>query len=286
MGATPPSLFDPALPRPSRRRLIAFWVVTALFMLLLLGPLFAERPWYLLVPATVWGGWGPAGDFPSHTVHMTLVSLIHWVAIAGVVAQLHRPERQIGGAWMYGAAGVVTLAAMIGLGAVPAEMLPVLVAVMVSAGAAFVLHPSPLAAKVRPITRPSLVIGGIVAVAAIPMVVSSVDSFGVHLASGAGDEHFEFGHWAFMGVYPIVTLLLGGVAAAKISGWRLPGWTAAVLVLAHATTSLAVPSASALSTPWAVAALIWAVALVVAVEAEARRRPALAPSARVEPAVG
>ncbi len=281
-------MLDPVeLPRPSRRRLIVFWLAAATFLVLVVGQRLAEEPTYFLVPITVWGGWGLSADHPDHTVHTLLVSLLYWVNIVGVGVQLRRPERQIGGAYVYGLGAFVLLAALLAIGAVPADMVPILIGVMVFSGIAFVAHPSPLGAKFRPVERPSLLLAGMVALAAIPLVVFSVDSFGIHLASGPGDEHFELGHWAFMGVYPIVAILLGGVAAAKVSGWRLPGWVAAVFVGAHGLASLIVPSASAVGTLWAGLAVGWAVAFVIAIESEARagRAHATEPQVTAQPAI-
>jgi len=82
-----------------------------------------------------------------------------------------------------------------------------------------------------------------------------------------------------MGIYPIVTLLMATVATLKVSGWRLPGLFAGALVIAHGLASLVLPAASALSTLWAVLALLWGVAFVVAVEREARASVSAAASA-------
>jgi hypothetical protein len=262
----------PELPRPSRRRLVVFWVVAVALVALLLGETLADRPTYLLIPITVWGGWGMSADVPGHSIHTLMVSLLYWAVIAGVLVQLRRPEGQIGGAWTYGVVAIVTLLVMLGLGAVPAEALPILTGVLVFAALAFLAHPSPLRAKFRPVERPSLLLAGLVAVAAVPLLFFSVDSFAIHAASGPGDEHFEFGHWAFMGIYPVVALLVGAAAAVKVSGWRLPGWIAGVLVLGHGLVSLFAPAASALSTTWSVLAIAWGIALIGAVEFEARRR--------------
>lgn len=279
----PTATVDPSLPKASRRRLIGFWVVAVLFLFLLLGDFLANMPGYFLVPVTVWGGWGFSAEMGAHSVHTLMVSLTLWAAVVGVAMQTRRPQQQIGAAYVYTIVGFVTLGAMLALGAVPAEAVPFLAGAMVFAVIAFVAHPSPLAAKFRPIAKPSIVLGGLMLIAAIPLIAFSVDSFGIFGASGPGDEHYDFGHWAFMGIYPIVTILLGAVAASKVSGWRVPGWTAAVLVFAHGLVSLTVPSASAIGTPWALLALAWAIAFAAAVEVEARR-PVLGTDAVVEPA--
>lgn len=282
----PTATVDTSLARPSRRRLISFWIVAVLFLFLLFGDFLMNMPGYFLVPVTVWGGWGFSADMGQHSVHTLMVSLTLWGALAGVAVQARRPQQQIGGAYIYGIGGVVILGAMLALGAVPAEAVPFLVGALVFSVIAFVAHPSPLAAKFRPIAKPSVVLGALVLVAAVPLLIYAFgnSAFSAWFASGPGDEHYDFGHWAFMGIYPIVTILYGAVATMKVSGWRVPGWTAAVFVFGHGLVSLAVPSASALGTIWALLAMAWAVAFAAAVEMEARK-PALGTDAVIEPAV-
>jgi hypothetical protein len=283
----PTATVDTSLPRPSRRRLISFWIIAVLFLFLLLGEFLMEMPGYFLVPVTVWGGWGFSAEMTHHSVHTFMVSLTLWAAVAGVAFQTRRPQQQIGAAYTYAIVGFVTLAAMLALGAVPSEAVPILLGAMVFAVITFVVHPSPLAAKIRRLAKPSVVLGGLVLVAAVPLLIFAFGSsaFAAWFASGPGDEHYDFGHWAFMGIYPIVTILLAAVATMKVSGWRVPGWTAAVFVFGHGLVSLVVPSASALGTIWALLAMAWGIAFAAAVEMEARK-PALGTDAVIEPAVG
>ncbi len=266
----PARVVDDTLPTPSRRRLIVFWIVAVIFLALLLMDILQTRPWYLLVPLTVWGGWGEVGNHPSHNIHMLIVALIHWGIIGAVAVQASRPQQRIGAAWTYLILGGVTLVIALVVADLPPEVVPILIGVLVFAVIAFAVHPSPWKAKFQRVGRPSTVLAILVVVAAIPLIVFAADSFAINAASGPGDEHYEFGHWTFMGIYPIVTLLMAVVSTLKVSGWRLPGLFAGVLVIAHGLGSLVVSGASSLSTLWAVLALLWGVAFVVAVEREAR----------------
>lgn len=257
--------------KPSRVRLIVFWVVAVVFLFLLLGDILQTRAWYMLVPFTIWGGWGEAGNYMHHSVHMVTVAVLHWAIIAAVAAQLVRPQQRIGAAWSYLILAGVTLAIALVVAELPPEAVPILIGVLVFAIIAFVVHPSAMSAKITPVDKQSPLLWALVAVAAIPLLVFAADQFAINAASGPGDEHWEFGHWTFMGIYPIVTILLGAVSALKFSGWRLPGWLAGIMVLFHALTSLIVPAASALSTLWAILALLWAIVFIGAIEREARR---------------
>jgi hypothetical protein len=268
---TGPPTVDASLPRPTRRRLVVYWIVAVVFLFLLTGRFLAEMPAYFLVPVTVWGGWGMSAEIPTHNVHSLMLALTMWVIIFGVAVQVHRPERRIGSAYVYAIAGVVVLGSMLALGAVPAEAVPILAGAAAFSVAAFLAHPSPLAAKFRSIGSPNALLAALLGVAVIPLLAFSVDSFATHLASGPGDEHYEFGHWAFMGIYPIVAILVGAVSAVKVSGWRLAGWVAAILVASHGLVSLVAPAASALGTLWSVLAIAWGGAVAVVVELEARR---------------
>ncbi|MEX0868441.1 MAG: hypothetical protein WD011_02100 [Nitriliruptoraceae bacterium] len=269
-----------------------FWIVAIIFVALLLSDIVQTRPWYLLVPVTVWGGWGEVGAYPSHAIHMLMVALIHWAVIAAVVAQVVRPQQRIGAAWSYVILGVVTLGIALAYANLPPEAVPILSGVLVFSLLAFIVHPSPMRAKFRSVAPPSRVLLALVVAAAVPLAMFAIDSFGTQLASGPGDEHFDFGHWTFMGIYPIVTVLIGLVAAFKVSGWRLPGWIAGVFILAHGLGSLLVTAASALRTVWAIAAVVWGVGFIIAIEAEAnqarqvRRADAVPPTPDVPPADG
>lgn len=265
----PARVVDEQLPRPSTKRLVLFWIVAVVFVLLLLSDILQSRPWYLLVPITVWGGWGEVGQHPSHAIHMLMVALLHWAIIAAVLAQLSRPERRVGSAWTYLILGFVTLTIALTMAELPPEAVPILIGVLIFSVIAFVVHPAPVRAKFATVARPSRVLGLLLIVAAVPLILFALDNFALQAASGPGDEHWEFGHWTFMGIYPIVTLLIGAVAASKVSGWRLPGWIAGAMVALHGLGSLVLPGASALGTVWAIAAIVWGVGFIVAVEAEA-----------------
>ena len=107
-------------------------------------------------------------------------------------------------------------------------------------------------------------------VAAVPLAVYAVGQLRIQLGSGLGDEHFEFGHWVVMGVYGLLAPFLGAVAASKVSGWRFPLWVSGLMVAALGVASLGISAVSQLRAPWAVLAIVWGAAFIVAGEREAR----------------
>ncbi len=69
------------------------------------------------------------------------------------------------------------------------------------AGIAFVAHPSTWRAKFTSIAPPSRWLFGLVAVAAMPLVLYAIGQLDIHTSSGTHDEHYEFGHWVVMAMH-------------------------------------------------------------------------------------
>jgi hypothetical protein len=206
-----------------------------------------ERPESLGWLVTAFAGF-PEGAGATHEIHWFTISAFTWVMVAAILVNLRRPASQVGAAWTYG------LGTLLAFGLV----------------LAFFAHPSSMRAKITPVERPSTTLFALVAAAAIPLVVYGFGQLQIHRASGVGDEHFEFGHWVVMGVVGLVTPALGVVAASKVSGWRFPLWAAGSIAVALGVASLGITAVSQLSMLWALAAILWGAAFIVAGEREAR----------------
>jgi hypothetical protein len=116
------------------------------------------------------------------------------------------------------------------LGDLPAELVPILAAVLVVGILAFLAHPSRLRDRLRPVGPASLTMLGMLALAAIPLLVYGFNQIAIYRASGPGDEHWEFGHWIIMAVYAFAVLPIAAIAGLRVSGWRSPAWTAGLMV--------------------------------------------------------
>jgi hypothetical protein len=261
------------LPIP-RWRMITFWVLLVMLLFLHLG----DRPQQLTFIVTAFGGF-PAGEGATHELHWFTQGVFVWAIVAAVVAQLRRPAAQVGAAWVYGAGTVLAFAMVLVLADLPAEVVPIIAAAIVIAALAFVAHPSSWRAKFTPIAGPSRVLFALSAVAAVPLVIYAVGQLDIHLGSGMGDEHYEFGHWVVMAVYAVLVPLFGAVAAWKVSGWRFPLWVAGVMAAALGVGSLGITAVSQLTTLWSLLAIAWGAAFIAVGELEARQ-----PGPRDQPA--
>ena len=247
-----------------RWRLIVFWLLLAALLFLYLG----ERPEQLVFIVTAFGD---VGELATHEIHMFAQSVLAWTVIAAILANLRRPERQVGAAWTYGLATVLMFTSVLALADLPAEVVPIVTSATAVAILAFFAHPSTLRAKVTPTTRPSATLAGIVLVGAVPLVAYAVGQLAIHSSSGTGDEHHQFGHWIIMAVSALIPIALGLLAAAKVSGWRVPLWASGVMVAALGVSSLGITAVSQLAPVWAVLAIAWGVLLIAIGEWEGRR---------------
>jgi hypothetical protein len=235
-----------------RWRLVTFWLLMALLLLLHLG----ERPEQLGYIITAFGSF-PEGAGATHELHWFAQGVFAWTIVAAVFAQLRRPAAQIGAAWVYGAGTVVAFAMILALADLPTEAVPIVAAATVIAAIAFVTHPSRWRAKFASVAPRSRPLFALVAVAAGPLVVYAIGQLDIHTSSGPHDEHYEFGHWVVMAVYALLVPLFGAVAAWKVSGWRFPLWAAGLMSIALGIGSLGITAVSQLSTAWSLLAIGW-----------------------------
>jgi hypothetical protein len=247
---------------PPKWRLITFWVLMALLLFLHLG----ERPEQALFLVTAF-----TQDFASHEIHVFAQGVITWAIIGAILANLRRPVKQVGSAWVYGIISIFGYAMFLLLGDLPAEVVPILAAVLAVGVLAFVAHPSRLRDRLRPVGPASLTMLGMLVLAAIPLLVYGFSHLATYRASGPGDEHWEFGHWIIMAVYAFAVLPIAAIAGLRVSGWRSPAWTAGLMVALLGVASLVLDAPSQLATPWALGAVVWGVAFIVIAESGARK---------------
>ena len=251
--------------RTPRWRLAVFWTLLAVLLFLRFG----QVPEMLIFPVTAFGD--VVGELATHEMHMFAMGFGAWVTVAAVLVQVRRPASQVAAAWIYTLPTVLTFGLAVALADLPAEAIPILVAAIGVAVLAFVAHPSSLRAKVTPVARPSVALLALAALAAIPLLAYAAGQLGIHLASGPGDEHWEFGHWLGMAVFATMPVAFGLLAAAKVSGWRFALWAAGLQVAALGVASLGISAVSQLPAPWALLAILWGAAFIAAGELETRR---------------
>jgi MFS family permease len=201
-----------------------------------------------------------------HAFHNTVVaSLLLVLSAPGAIVAARAPDRATRPLIHLSVVGVAGLGTML-LSLTPDPFtLPVIVLV----GVLWVLLPT--RERAFPPGRPSPILLLLVAAAAVPLVVYALGQAELQRTDSTS-QHAEFFHWVETSFYAVAALLLGLLAALRPAAYRLSAWCAGVAVVVAGAASLALQDyASALTTPWAWAALAGGLAFLAATEFERRR---------------
>jgi hypothetical protein len=280
---------------PGLVRRIAFNTVAVVFVLmcLVLSPL----PFVFL-------GWFIEDDqlAASHRIHEISFGLVFLLCLVAALALLRKPRLRIAQTYQM-AVPIALLVASFFLVDRGFDVIALLFLIM----PALLIALHPVRTQVlRPRFRPSALLLAAAAVAAVPLLVFSVQQFatGVEaaaLAKGpiealpedASDKDYEralaratdtqaeletarhYGHWSAMGSFALIVVFLSAIGALRPQGWRFPAWSAAVAVIVYGAASLAFPgSSSGADGLVAILAVAWGIGFIVAAEIEVRRDPA------------
>jgi hypothetical protein len=246
---------SPARPRSTAFRVIA-WIMTVAaiaFGLLNAGTLFVQ-------------------DMEIHRFHVVVVSTLLLVISAPAAWQAARhADHPLPGLMQLAVIAVAGLATMaLGL-KVDVFTLPFIVL-------GVVLWISWLRRPTRdpfPRERPSLALLVLVAAAAVPLVMWSLDNARLQRIDRVS-EHAEMFHWVETSYLALVVLLLGLLAALRPRAFRMSARCAGIGLAIVGAASLALSDyASALQAPWGVIALVGGIVFVIAAAWEAGRREAV-----------
>jgi MFS family permease len=206
-----------------------------------------------------------------HAFHNTVVaSLLLVLTAPGTIAAARAPDRATRPLVHLSAVGIAGLSTML----VSLTPDPFTLPVIVLVGVLWVLLPT--RERAFPPGRPSPILLLLVAAAAVPLIVYALGQAELQRTDNTSD-HAEFFHWVETSFYAVAALLLGLLAGLRPAAYRLSAWCAGVAVAVAGAASLALRDyASALTTPWAWAALGGGLAFLAAAELE-RRRLAPAP---------
>ena len=217
------------------------------------------------------GPFAQMGHFTElhHRIHDLTFAFLFLPAIVGVLAQLRRPAQNVAAIWMAlvpAGALVLTLVLTLAVGGNIRVLQPPWLTVAAGVLVATALHPA--GSRLLSAFRASRVSWPLLALAlgaAVPLVGFAAANIG--LQSGAGDEHAAAGHYGFMAAFAFTVIAIGVLASLRPDGWRLTAWIAGLLSVLLGAASLIYPDASSSLAPlWAVAAIGWGAAYVVAAE--------------------
>lgn len=206
-----------------------------------------------------------------HLFHDTVYVMMLWIALLGLVIQLYRPADKF-----VGVLGFLVIVGLLGAafavpvanGTMPLEDL-LLIATFTGLGLVIaVLHPAS-----RAIIRPKLgdrvdrVALGLVAVAAIPLLLYVVNQYLLQFSESDPLLHIFAGHYGAMAAAAGSILVLSIVAVFAPVGWRIAAVGAGLLALVWGGNSVLYPALeSSGGLLWGALAILWAIAFVAVTE--------------------
>jgi len=207
---------------------------------------------------------------PGHRIHDLAFSFLFATAIAGLLAQLRAPAKNVAGQLM-------ALIPWIGLALVipltnywvPPGTRFQIIATVVFGGltlSATMLHPAGrhLLGSFQ-ISRINRVLLALVVFAVVPLLAFASTNIGLQRTVASGNEHFDLGHYGFMASFSFTVIGVSLLASLRPDGWRLTAWVAGLLPALLGVISLAYPDIdSSLNPGWAVAAVAWGIAFIAA----------------------
>ena len=246
----------------------AFYALLTLGYAAFVGLMFAQMALELDVFLPGQFGQMQHGAVGSHRVHDVTYGLLVTTMVVGVLAQLRRPAKNVTGMVM----ALIPFAGLLLTAALSADDLDVvlrrnpLYQVAALAGLTALVHPAGRRFfRSFRVTRVSWVMVALVVVAAVPLV--SFASTNIDLQGTVPDDHANLGHYGFMAAFSFTVIGVGLLASVRADGCRLAAWVAGLLPALVGVTSVLYPDAtSSLDTGWALAAIAWGVAFIVAAE--------------------
>jgi hypothetical protein len=202
----------------------------------------------------------------NHRVHDLTFGFVFVPAIAGMLAQVRRPAKNVAGMLMAVTPWIGLLLAAV-LSTSPLVILSaqsLLPAVLITSSA--VLHPTgrDLFGSFHR-SQVSWLMLALVVIAAVPLLAFAASNIG--LQATVADDHAGMGHYGFMAAFSFTVIAAGVLAGLRPAGWRLTAWVAGLLPALLGLTSLVYPDVpSSLRLGWALAAIAWGVVFVAAAE--------------------
>lgn len=237
-----------------KARRAAFYVVTVAILGLAALMLNAE----LALGITGW-----VADLGIHQVHdMTIFGLLWLALVVPVALLLYRPVTRVNTV-LAPVLFLVPVAVFAALAGSPILMLPLVFGTL--GLVALVLHPAGRdLLRFDRVEDPSRLLGGLLVVAAVPLLVYAGDQVIRQLT--LANDHVLFVHYAGMAVASGYVVVMGALAILRERDWRFAAWSAGLVALLVGATSILYTTESSAGLLWGSAAIVWAVVFVGAVE--------------------
>jgi hypothetical protein len=258
-------------PSGSSGRRVAFTVLTLVFAAGALGGLFG-------IGIVI--GWFDNAEGGIHRVHDISFGILYGVLLTvALLAMARRPERTPSAFLQVIAVLLATLLS----GIVSADTAYLFIAAVLAVIAAILwaLHPARdtiLHASVN--LSPAM--AAVAIVGAVPLVWFALTAAGLQRNGSPADPHVQMDHWGAMAAMAFGLVLVGLLASARVTGWRLSAWCAGVGVAVYGLASIVfhrlpgttIPYAGSEGIGWGIVALVGGAVFIGVAEWEARRSPA------------
>jgi len=244
---------DRATPRFASARRWGFYGVLALSLVMLALPMAP----FLVIPL-IWPFLGE--QLGVHQVHDIAVSATLWLMVAGLLAQIRRPETQVG-AMQQVLLFIITFIGVTAIGR-PGTLLtpsPILLSFTLPFVVA-ALHPA-RGEIARLKLRADRYLAGLALLAAGPLLLYARGQ--VRLDHSALPLAAHGGHWTTMAGLATAIVVLALLGATRPRGWRIPVWSAGGAAFLLGISSTALPHMpSSIGPGWGLLTAAWSVIFI------------------------
>ncbi|MDX1600236.1 MAG: hypothetical protein R3191_01840 [Anaerolineales bacterium] len=207
----------------------------------------------------------PAAELIPHRLHDSILPILAWSLLIGVGLQVRRPKVRQAPLLMAVAVPVIFAAVELATGSFAVmDSLPLYVVF----GLLMMLHPQALEA-IR-IRRLDKLMTALTAAAAAAWLPFAYEQARLQPLAVAGDDHAAKGHWVRMAVFAILVVVWALLGSSDRPGWRITAWVTGLASAWYGFQSLIFGGASAAAWPWAIGAVVWGAAFIIAAEMRAR----------------
>ena len=202
-------------------------------------------------------------DLGIHQIHdLTIFGLLWLALVVPLALLLYRPTRRVN-TILAPILFLVPVAIFAALANSPILMLPLIFGTL--GLVALVLHPAGRdLLRFDRVETPSRVLVGLLAVAAVPLLMYAGDQLVRQFT--VADEHALFVHYGAMTVASVYVIVMGVLAVVRERDWRFAAWSAGIVALLVGVASILFTVESSAGVLWGALAVLWGVVFVGAVE--------------------
>ncbi|MGH2528113.1 MAG: hypothetical protein ACRDH0_02050 [Actinomycetota bacterium] len=166
-----------------------------------------------------------SGTFAPHTVHYLAIVATHWSFMIGLILQLRNPINKVAPMWQATGGLLIVTPTWLFASRIP----PPVVAILALAVIGGALHPASIFRT--PPRVGSKPMAALWTLAVVPLLLLLTSQLRLQATGVAADPHWQGLHYSFMAEYSLVLILVLGLGATSLPGWRFSVWTGAFLLV-------------------------------------------------------